>query len=733
MHLPRFFVLSLLAMLTALFLGAAAYTLMDSNSAALHAPKARPYPKKELPTALRLTVLETGIAAVPAEQIRAANLRFNTFSADELSLTHNGRPVPFYIAEDHSTATLYFFAQAVTSTLEAPAVYWLSTGQGRPMRQRSAQPGPAVQSSVQLRYRWEENSTMVAHANNDDPWLGPLILAPDAWQLVLDTIQPDGGPGKLTIRVWSGTQGEPDPDHHLQIALNGHLLTDWFWNGIKSETISIPLSAGLLRADTVNTLTLKAPGDTGAPGEAIYVDWIEVEYQGDASLTGSQVRFQSDAANIRLHHAATPPLIFDITDKSAPVLLTDFTHHDQQVHFAGGGPGREYIALQPTQAIQPIITPVPDRPTALRRPTHAADYIAIIADHPEFAQAIQPLLAHRQQQGLRVIAVPLSQIYDEFGYGQQSPAAIRDFLAYAATQWQPPAPRFVLLVGDANYDIYDQSQGKNNNWLPAAMVATENGGFVAGDSWFTHHKAMPDGVQMAIGRFPAQNVAQLKAMVNKTIAYESINNSTWANRALLITGNEPQFNAASQALAGILERGGYQVHALRLPGNENIRYDIVSILNQGVGLVNYAGRGHEQVWGDQAVFDVTSAAMLTNGLRLSIFTTFTCRNGAFAEPDIDSLAESLLWANDGGIVAAVAPSGHSEPALQLPLPRIFYELLLSSEIPTLGEALVEAKAVVGGYTATGEMINRDVFYLYNLLGDPALRFHPSRPPTPAYP
>jgi len=62
------------------------------------------------------------------------------------------------------------------------------------------------------------------------------------------------------------------------------------------------------------------------------------------------------------------------------------------------------------------------------------------------------LANYRQDQGLRTSVVDVQDLYDEFNYGIANPSAIRDFLALAYSTWQAPAPTYVVLFGDGNFD-----------------------------------------------------------------------------------------------------------------------------------------------------------------------------------------------------------------------------------------------------------------------------------------
>ena len=105
------------------------------------------------------------------------------------------------------------------------------------------------------------------------------------------------------------------------------------------------------------------------------------------------------------------------------------------------------------------------------------------------------------------------------------------------------------------------------------------------------------------------------------------------------------------------------------------------------------------------MFQASDAETLINIKRLPIFTTFTCLNGYFNHPIDDALAEALLWAEDGGIVAAIAPSGRSLPDQQEPLSDEFYKDLPSGETVTPGEALMAAKQASADDPSLAEVIH----------------------------
>jgi hypothetical protein len=90
----------------------------------------------------------------------------------------------------------------------------------------------------------------------------------------------------------------------------------------------------------------------------------------------------------------------------------------------------------------------------------------------------------------------------------------------------------------------------------------------------------------------------------------------------------------------------------------------------------------------------------------------TCLNGYAHDAYIDSLAESLLKAENGGAMAVWASSGFTESEPQFGMSTQFYQQLFSTPSMRLGDAIKVAK------TATSDS---DVRRTWVLLGDPSMR------------
>jgi hypothetical protein len=134
--------------------------------------------------------------------------------------------------------------------------------------------------------------------------------------------------------------------------------------------------------------------------------------------------------------------------------------------------------------------------------------------------------------------------FDEFSYGITAPEAILDFLAYAYSSWTPPAPQYVLIVGDSTRNP------KNNpdpwfgvdtvtTYLPTYLTVTDHMGETATDEWFVRVSGDDAISDLYIGRLPAKSVTEAGVMVNKILAYEgSLNTKSWEKNVLFLADDQ---------------------------------------------------------------------------------------------------------------------------------------------------------------------------------------------------
>ena len=114
----------------------------------------------------------------------------------------------------------------------------------------------------------------------------------------------------------------------------------------------------------------------------------------------------------------------------------------------------------------------------------------------------------------------VNQIYDEFSGGVTDVTAIRDFLKYAYDNWTP-APRFVLMLGQASFD-FKGVLGVQSSFVPTWETPESLDGIA---SWATDDFygkfGGTDIPSFVIGRLSARTGAESDAFVDKLTRYES--------------------------------------------------------------------------------------------------------------------------------------------------------------------------------------------------------------------
>jgi hypothetical protein len=358
----------------------------------------------------------------------------------------------------------------------------------------------------------------------------------------------------------------------------------------------------------------------------------------------------------------------------------------------------------------------------------------------------------RQAQGLRVRVVDVADIFDEFSYGLTTPEAIRDFLAYAYANWTPPAPQYVLLVGDHTYDYKNISGGATDNFVPAWLTFTEYMGETVTDEYFVRISggdAVPD---LYIGRLPATSSTEAGVMVQKILDYEQAANSkTWQKNTLLVADNQTEdyervFEVINDDAADLLPA------AMNTPVKaylndyivaRDLTADIKSGFDNGSLIINYSGHGGMQLWATERIFDVGNAwptyyhdvddlaeIIEANKGMYPFVVSMSCLTGYFGGLgywENPSLMEALLRAENKGAAAALMPTGETDTGGQHILNTALFEALFTDDIRRLGPAIAAAKQTL---LANGGDQYEQTSATFLLFGDPAMELKIPLPRRP---
>ena len=310
----------------------------------------------------------------------------------------------------------------------------------------------------------------------------------------------------------------------------------------------------------------------------------------------------------------------------------------------------------------------------------------------------------------------MEDVYSEFGFGEETPKAIRDFLSYAYHNWKV-APRYVVLLGDATFDFKDRFGTGVVNQVPPWMVETLYIETVSDPAYAAVNgdDLLPD---LAIGRLPAASLDELQNMIQKILLWES-SGSVLDGKVVLVTDNPDEagdFVADAEDLAAtVLTTSELRKIYLSQLGAAATRGAVRDAFDEGSSLMNYIGHGAIHLWADENILNIMDVENFAPQDGQPILLTMNCLNGYFHFPFFNALAEALLKAEGKGAIAAFSPSGLSLNGPAHVFHRAMLEELLDGGHARLGDAVLAAQSA---YVQSGAL--PEMLAIYHLFGDPAM-------------
>ena len=584
-----------------------------------------------------------------------------------------------------------------------------------------------------------------------DSWFWAQISAPESRSFPFTLPGVAGTGEKATIRVI--LHGRSEGAHATNLWLNNNsLLGSAEWLGDTEYRFeNRQVSQSNLRKGR-NTINLISPGGQGL--DLVMLNWFEVDYwrtyEANTNVLPFSITNLPDETGsygnipfkVTLKNFTNPNVeIYDvdgtrfvgiapIEDEDNPGIFNiDFQSvqigHPPQYQTEGHieiNTSIQYIALTSDKYKKPIEI-IKDTPSDLKNRQNGADYI-IITD-TEFIRDAQPLANFRSQQGLRSKIVEVQDIYDEFNHGISNPYALRDFLKYAYHNWQPPAPTYVLLLGDTNLK-------EKSSTVPTIQIQVPGYGSSASDHQFVTIRGDDQFPDMLIGRAPVSNSVEARIFVERAINYESNNNrGPWYKRILMLAGSDADFHYQTDSLVENSQLARkYETQIIYAPptaedeltlgtGITPVGKQVIDGFNAGSSIVNYVGHGGGGRWASSRMMDLEDPHInLTNISELPFVISMTCFTGAFDIPG-GCLAEEFLRSENGG---AIAVFGGTSIGLLLQdhiLNKELFKVIFKDKTQHLGAIVAEAKTnfliLLPGYP--------DLANIFTLFGDPATKLN----------
>jgi hypothetical protein len=371
------------------------------------------------------------------------------------------------------------------------------------------------------------------------------------------------------------------------------------------------------------------------------------------------------------------------------------------------------------------------------------DYVIVV---PAFLlPQAQRLADFHADRGLRVKAVDVQTIYNEFSTGVQDITAIKDYLRHLwnTADSAVDRPKYLLLFGDASYD-YRGVVEPNTNHVPiyqsyssfslySSFSTDDFYGFMDADEG---NNLRAKGLDLGIGRIPVNTVEEAKAVVDKIMAYSNPQKSlgNWRKKVLFVSddvdkGWEAVLTSIPNIIADRIDTtypfldidkmyaDSYEQQSSSASQSyPRLRTELIQSINAGNLVTAYVGHGGEVGWASENILQLNDTKTFSNGAKLPLFVTVTCEFSRLDDPLRTSAGEHLLLNPEGGAIALLSTTRvvyvDGAATLNDSIFRVIFEKE-GGQYRTFGQILRSAK---NGTTSADKL-------RFSLLGDPALRLN----------
>jgi hypothetical protein len=718
---------------------------------------------------MKLYTEEPGVYRVTWSELVEAGMDADPIATDRLSATRLGRVVPIWIEDSDGLFgpgdAVVFNADRLPGEVGFLDEYsrftctiLRSDGGGERGREYTPRTAVGQVTPSKVHRHLEHDAIMVRFSEETqevmERWYWSRLSVADREPMRVEIPLPDldPDPGDLTLRLglrgWSRARNlEGMAEHAVEIRTPGQDAAVVEFSGRDLFVADVRIDAsgaagGRLPIEVLVPERLDGGGDLVV--DVVLLNWIEVEYSRLPVFGPGQWRLtpgtSTDGSGGLTFRGDGIGVIYGSDGWRMPLPLDADT-------VAVPGPPGETLTVVVGESYRPVDAIAEDAPSTLRSDDNRADYIMVT--HRSLAAALAPLAEFHRERGLEVMVVDVEDIYDEFNHGVYHPRALRDFVVTATTRWRAPAPRFLLLAGDATWDPKNETAEDEryadwtyrpgekarfikNGSTPYTQQAVRNivptwdyptyQGHAASDNYFVSVEGDDHLPDLAVGRFAVATAEEMAAVVGKTIAYASSPGADpdWVRRVLLITNESRSFQRRSDSIAEDFTARGFEVEKIypqaEEAANEHHTRAIVDALARGTAMVQFLGHGGRYIWRtgppdyrkNHDLFTLDHLDELPRGHPLPVVISLTCYSAPFDHPTADSIGEKLVRLADRGAIAVFAASWRNSPSARMG--GIVMEEL---QVPgtTIGEAIQRAKHRI----RTPILVET-----YNLLGDPAL-------------
>jgi hypothetical protein len=476
-----------------------------------------------------------------------------------------------------------------------------------------------------------------------------------------------------------------------------------------------------------------------------WLDFIRIQTRCKLNMQGGQLSFcdsrsvkPGNITEFQLGNVTNSLKIWDISNPLQPIEFQSTTATNTLSFKATTDSLRRFIAFDPMSDF-PGIDKVEEVTNQNLHGLSTPDMLIITT--PDFkSEADRLALFHQQNDGLEVAVINVSQIFNEFSGGIADVTAIRNFvrLLYRKSLNNNTSKlKYLLLFGKGTYDNVHPVTTENPCYIPTWQSESSINpvtSFVSDDYFglLGDDEGGQNGiVDIGIGRISCESAAEAKAVIDKTLHYNtSTTLGEWRNNICFV-GDDQDNNihvSDSEQLANFvnLNYPSFYTDKIYLDAFKAVTtpvhlYPDVNIainnrVKEGALIINYIGHANEDEWAAEKVLTISDIDKWSNMDKLPVFVTATCEFSRWDLKDKQSAGEHVLFNKVGGGIALFSTTRIVYSSSNYEMNKSFFKYVFEKDKDgnrlRMGDIIRLSKNELGG------TVNASKFAL---LGDPALQ------------
>ncbi len=568
-------------------------------------------------------------------------------------------------------------------------------------------------------------------------WTGKFLRQGDVVDYVIDsvynTVQSAGNP-KIEIQL----MGLDYISHTISVLVGStfRTLSSVTFSGFSTNTIQADLNWSDVNTDGTVHVRIAAQSATTNRNQ-VSVNYIKVTFPQSFDVSGLQKKTfnlevnPSGQSYVMLTNSTQGMQLWDLTDETNITrILTTSSGNSISAVVPGTSVTKTLLAF--ASKITPQIIPVSFRPIDPTIPNYIViTNKSLMKPASGYSDVVRSFAGYRASQAggsYDTLVVTVDQLYNQFNFGETSPAAIYSFMKWMV---EKGSPRYLFILGKGKdivafspYARLPQRSGELFDFVPSAGLPGGDFAFTAGLNGTTYDPAVPTG------RLPAYNATQIAAYLNKVIELEGKPLQPWAKELLHLSGGF--HDAAELALFRtyvdgfkVIAEGTYLGGHVTTKSKSDVgieKIDVEENVNKGVNLVTFFGHSSSSNTDLDIGFVTDPVLGYNNPGKYPVFLINGCNAGTiFSEQTVFS--EDWILAAGKGSRNFIASTSFSFEFTTRNYTTQFYEVAFADSVyikKGIGDIAREStKRFLANYGSN--IYNNTIVQQMTLVGDPALK------------